>query len=274
MAHSKLAGRRLPRRTILAGLAAAAPAAVLAEPVAPETATVAVRGQRLKLVDCTHRLTKAFDFTPGTQRIGFETVRGSGEGAGMRLNRVQLVEHTGTHIDAPSHFDAAGASLGEIPLADLAVPLAIIDVRAKRAADRNAMVEVADIRAWERRHGRLPEHCCVAMWSGWSPLEEIARIPKLPPAERFKSPGFSPEVAQFLIERRSVRGIAVDTMTLDTGGSAPHYPAHQVWLRSGRWGVEGLTSLDQVPPAGAVLVVAAAPLAGATGLPVRAIALF
>jgi kynurenine formamidase len=264
----------LDRRALLAALAVAAPATALARPVSPEPARVRLHGRPITMVDCTHKLTKAFDFTPGTQRIGFEPLRGSGEDAGMLLNRVQLVEHTGTHIDAPRHFDPAGKSLGEIPLMDLVVPLARIDLRRKLAQSRNATVDLADIRAWEAEHGRLPDNCCVAMWSGWSPLEELARMPSLPPAQRYASPGFSVEAVRFLAAERRVRGIAVDTMSLDTGGSAPHYPAHGEWLRSGRWGVEGLTNLERIPEAGALLIVAAAPLEGATGLPVRAIALY
>jgi kynurenine formamidase len=77
-----------------------------------------------------------------------------------------------------------------------------------------------------------------------------------------------------LAEARSVKGIAVDSMTLDRGSNVPAYPVHQFWLRSGRWGIEGMANLAAVPPVGAVLIVGAAPVKDATGFPVRLVALF
>jgi kynurenine formamidase len=189
------------------------------------------------------------------------------------MNRLCIVEHTGTHLDAPRHFDAAGKSVGDLGIADLVVPLVVIDLRDKCAADRDARVEPEDILRWERRHGRLPSGTCVAMLSGWQPLAEVARYMQLPPADRGKSPGFG-EAAGALLMDRGVRGIAVDTLSLDPGGEMPAYPLHRRWLRSGRWGLEAIANLDRVPAEGATLFVGAPPIADATGTPVRAIALF
>lgn len=225
----------------------------------------------LKIVDLTHRLTREFNFDPAHPRIALQSVDGSGVKVGMKMHQVALIEHTGTHIDAPSHFGEQFASLGDIPLADLVVPLAIVDISAKAALSRNAQVEPSDILAWEKRYGALPKGCCVAMHSGWEPIDQMARNRR---EGAHASTGFSPEAARMLMETRSVKGIAVDAMTIDAGPNVPAYPVHQAWLRSGRWGIEGMTNLKSVPAAGALLVVGAAPVADATGFPVRAIAMF
>lgn len=255
------------------GLAGAAPS-VQAAPVAPGAAAVALHGRALHVVDLTHELTADFNLSPPRTRIAMQPIDGSGAAVGMKLNLLSLVEHTGTHIDAPRHFSDAGRSLGELPVSDLVVPLAILDLRAKVADDRNAGVTVADIRAWERRHGRLPPGCCVAVNAGWDPIAERRRWADLPPTEARKAPGFTPEAAQMLITEREVKGIAVDSLSLDTGLNGPAYPVHQAWLRSGRWGIEALTNMDAVPPAGAILVVGAPPIKEATGMPIRALAIF
>jgi len=265
----------IDRRDLLAlGLTAPALAgavAAKAAPVTPDEATLRLHGRALHVLDLTHKLTRSFAFTPG--RLTMEPTKGSGTAAGMALNRVSIVEHTGTHLDAPRHFAPDGASVGDLPITQLIVPLVVIDIRRQAAQDRDARVRLPDLLAWERRHGRIPKSSCVAMLSGWDPLAEAARYGSLSPAERRQSPGFDGQAIDMLIQRQA-GGIAVDTLSLDAGGSMPAYPVHQTWLRSGRWGLEALTNLDRAPQAGALLFAGVAPLDQATGFPARVIALY
>jgi len=244
-----------------------------ANPIVQEPGSFVLGGKHIRFVDLTHELTSDFNFSPRSARIVLDPIIGSGFAAGMNLNRLLLIEHTGTHIDAPRHFAKDGASLGEMPLSDLIVPLAVIDLRARAAADPDAALTPGDILRWEQRHGRLPVGCCVAINSGWDPIARWKDIAGNSKSNR-GSPGFSLEAAQMLATTREVKGIAVDAMTIDRGSAAPAYPVHRFWLNSGRWGLEGLANLGAVPPVGAVLIVGAAPVKDATGMPVRAVALF
>jgi kynurenine formamidase len=245
--------------------------AAQAGPVDSANGSVRFGSHSLHFADLTHKLTREFNFSATAPRISMESVDGSGVAVGMKMHRLSLIEHTGTHIDAPSHFGEAYKSLGDIGVSDLITPLAVIDISEKAASNRNAQLEPDDVLTWERKHGPLPQGCCVAMHSGWDPLAQNARNKA---DGKFASPGFSVEAAHMLVESRHVKGIAVDAMTIDAGPNVPSYPVHQFWLRSGRWGIEGITNLKSVPPAGALLIVGAAPIAEATGIPVRAIALF
>ena len=242
-----------------------------AESITPDTTTLSLHGRPLHVLDLTHKLTRAFAFTPG--RLSMEAVEGSGVKAGMAMNRVCIVEHTGTHLDAPRHFAPEGASVGDLSVDQLMAPLVVVDIRAKAKADRDARIDRNDLLAWERRHGRIPAGSCVAMLSGWNPLAELARYNELSAAERRKSPGFDPAAIAFLMQR-DVKGIGVDTLSIDAGENTPAYPVHQSWLRSGRWGLEALTNLDRAPAAGGLLFVGVAPLDQATGMPARVIALY
>ena len=239
--------------------------------VTPDTASLPLHGRQLHILDLTHKLTRAFAFTPG--RLSMEAVQGSGSKVGMALNRVSIVEHTGTHLDAPRHFSPDGASVGDLPISQLIVPLVVIDIRQKAGKDRDARVMPDDLAAWERRHGRIPAGACVAMLSGWDPLAMMARYGSLSPAERRKSPGFD-AAAMDMLMKRDVKGIGVDTMSLDAGESMPDFPVHLSWLRSGRWGLEALTNLDRAPASGGLLFAGVAPLDQATGMPARVIALY
>jgi kynurenine formamidase len=88
----------------------------------------------------------------------------------------------------------------------------------------------------------------------------------------FHFPGFAPEAAEWLLKERKVLGLAVDTLSLDHGPSKD-FRTHQLWLPSGRWGLENVANLDKVPASGATLVVGVAKVKDATGGPARLIAL-
>jgi kynurenine formamidase len=84
-------------------------------------------------------------------------------------------------------------------------------------------------------------------------------------------PGFHPDTVDLLMSR-NVAGIAVDTLSLDHGQSKD-FKVHVTFLPSGRWGIEAVANLGQVPEKGATVVVAVAKIEGATGGPTRVIAL-
>lgn len=262
------------RRTALTATAFAAAIAVTpaeATVVADGSATLTLGRRQIRVVDLTHALTSAFNWMPTRPRIAMDPIIGSGLAVGMNLNRLMLVEHTGTHIDVPRHFANDGKSLGEVPISDLVVPLAILNIADEAKSNPDMGVEPSHIIAWERKHGALPKGCCVAIDSGYDPL---ARMSGTVTGIKAGSPGFSPQACDFLIKERDVKGIAVDAMSIDQGHNGPAYPVHQHWLRSGRWGIEGLTNMGQVPPRGALLFVGAPPIMDTTGMPIRAIAMF
>ena len=133
---------------------------------------------------------------------------------------------------------------------------------------------VADIELWERRHGRIPEHAAVMMASGWDRrINDAKTFVNADASGAMHFPGFSAEAALFLARSRQVSGIGVDTLSLDPGLDVT-YAAHKAWLATGKWGVELVANLGQVPPVGATVFVGAAKVTGATGGPVRLIAVW
>ncbi len=53
---------------------------------------------------------------------------------GFNLNWWRIIEHGGTHLDAPIHFSEVGRTADKIAAGDLVVPLAVIDVRRRRGS--------------------------------------------------------------------------------------------------------------------------------------------
>ena len=271
--------KRLSRRDFFKATAALVAGAIL-----PASAMEAVehRSDALELtelmarpfrraVDLTHVITEDFPTYFGTPNLEIETVN-TFEQHGFNMYRWHLVEHTGTHMDAPFHFSPAGMSADVIPLSMLIVPLVVIDIRRKAEENPDAQLTVEDVRRWERRHGRIPRDACVAMNSGWSAKVNTPEFRNVDANGVLHFPGFHVEAAQFLLEERQVNGIAVDTLSLDYGPS-PDFAVHYLWLPSNRWGMEAVANLDSLPPRGTTLIVGGPKVIGATGGPSRLIAL-
>ena len=192
---------------------------------------------------------------------------------GFNLYWWRIIEHAGTHMDAPIHFSEAGATVDKIAAESLVVPLAVVNVAAKAAQNADYLLSRDDLRAWEKRHGRLPAGCCVAMNSGWAQhVTNAAKFTGKEAGGTFHFPGVAPDAAEWLMKERKVAGLAVDTLSLDHGPSKD-FKVHYQWLPSGRWGLENVANLDKVPPAGATLVVGVPKVKDATGGPTRLFAL-
>lgn len=226
------------------------------------------------IVDLTHDLSEAAPYIP-VPGITFPfklTPIATVEKNGVAAFRWDIHEHIGTQIDAPSHFFVDGKTLDAIDVGSLIVPLAVVDLRERARRDADASVTVADILAWENKHGRLPAGAAVFMSSGWDTrIADAKSFLNADAQNTLHFPGFSAEVAEFLVRERDVAGIGVDTLSLDPGVDKA-YRAHKAWLAAGKWGVELVANLGRVPLSGATVFVGAVKVKGATGGPVRLIA--
>jgi kynurenine formamidase len=222
-----------------------------------------------RVVDLTHTLTENFPTFSGEPQLRLE-VLGSIESAGYNFNAWHIEEHTGTHMDAPFHFSMMD-SADAIPVANLVGPLAVIDIRARAAENPDAELTPDDILAWEGANGELPSGAIVAMNSGWSQKVGSAEFRNADSDGVMHFPGFNPESAAMLLERE-VKGIMVDTLSLDYGMSAD-FAVHFSWLPANRWGIECVANLGDLPASGATVIVGSPKVAGATGGPSRIIAL-
>ena len=254
--------RALSRRGFFSGGAAAAFAAT------PARAQLGFT----KVVDLTHTLSPAFPTFFGVPGIEIErryTLRKDG----ANVNWWRVLEHAGTHIDAPFHYAENGAAVEAIPAEQLVVPLAVVDVSGRATRNVDYALSRGDLTEWEAQHGRLPDGCCVAMHSGWARYaNDAAKYTGKDTGGVFHFPGIRPDAAEWLLKERHVAGLAVDTLSLDPGTSKD-FRTHTIWLPSGRWAIENLANLEQVPPTGATLVVGVAKVKGATGAPARVFAL-
>jgi kynurenine formamidase len=184
----------------------------------------------------------------------------------------EFAEHSGTHMDAPGHFTPGGRLTPDLDPEELFAPLAVIDISRRAAANPDAEVEVRDLRAYERHHGRIPRHAAVCMYSGWEArVGDPDAYRNQGPDGLFHFPGFSLDAVEWLLERRRIRAIGVDTLSLDFGASTT-FAVHTRLLGADRYGIENLANLGRVPPRGAEATVGVIPWEEGSGGPCRVLA--
>lgn len=231
-----------------------------------------------KIVDLTYAFGPQTVYWPTGKGFQLDTVAHGKTAAGFfyAANNFCSAEHGGTHMDAPIHFAEGKAAADQVPVGAGIGPIARIDVSAQAAADADYRLTVADLQAWEQRHGRLPDGAIVIMYSGWGA--------RWPDRKRYLGtdvagdtanlhfPGFSRAAAEFLIRERRIDAIGVDTPSIDHGPSQD-FIVHQIINGANKPGFENLANLDRVPAAGATLIALPMKIEGGSGGPLRAIAL-
>lgn len=227
------------------------------------------------VLDLTHALSPTFPIWPSPINFPIRVTNSAMVAKdGYYANKWELVEHHGTHLDAPAHFAPKGVTAERLEASSLIVPAAVIDLREKARKNADAVVAIDDLRAWEKAHGRLPKNCGVFLNSGWDAKAGDARA--FLGQDRSKTlhfPGFSKEAGEWLLNEREVTGLAVDTLSLDFGASAD-FAVHKLWLGAGKWGLECVANLSKLPPAGATVFVGAPKIIGASGGPTRVLAVW
>jgi kynurenine formamidase len=258
---------RLDRRTaLLAGAGAAVAAALPARALATPT-----RGGT-KAQDLTHVFAESLplfaDIFPRPNREEFVNIPANG----FYGQTWSFWEHTGTHLDVPAHFIVGGRKTPQLTLDELMSPIAVVDISARAASNPDAVVTVDDLRAYERRHGKIKRGTLVAMNSGWDARagsEAAYRNADAAGVSHF--PGFSGAAVEWLVAERDISGIGVDTLSLDPG-NASVFAAHVTLLGANRFGVENLANLAKIPPKGATAFVGVIPWEEGSGGPARVIA--
>jgi kynurenine formamidase len=261
-------GATVSRRGLLAGGGAAALAALVpGEARAHKPRKGRNRG---RVVDLTHEFTAGFPVysPPAPVRRTIVTIPNDG----FYAQEWTFGEHSGTHMDAPGHFVAGGRFVPQLRPAELILPIVVIDITSKARRDPDAEVTAADLRAFERRHGRIPRDSLVAMNSGWAPKLGTPAFTGLDSAGTYHFPGFGADTVEYLKDRR-VAAIGVDTLSLDNGPSQS-FAVHVNWLGADNYGLENLANLDKIPPHGATATVGVIPWEEGSGGPARVLATY
>jgi kynurenine formamidase len=213
--------------------------------------------QATKAIDLTHVMHENMPFWPGG--LPFKKTRLVDYDQGYQFHKFEMGENTGTHVDAPSHFIRGKRSIDKIPLADLIVPVVVIDVQDKAAAQPDYRLSADAVRAWEARHGAIPAGSLVILNTGWHKRFGDAQLYINMDADKvMQFPGYGKDSAELLVQR-DVAGIGIDTLSLDHGPSKD-FATHLVMLGANKYMIENMANLDALPPTGATAVIGVLPV--------------
>jgi kynurenine formamidase len=261
-------GATVSRRGLLAGGGAAALAALMrGEALAHKPKKLRPRG---RVVDLTHEFTAGFPVYTGDAPVRRTLKNYTPDG--FYSQEWTFGEHSGTHMDAPGHFIEGGRFVPQLKAAELVLPIVVIDITSKARRNPDAEVTPDDLRAFERRHGRIPRNALVAMDSGWTSKLGTPAFTGRDAGGVYHFPGFNPDCVDFLRGRRAM-AIGVDTLSLDNGPSTS-FATHTNWLKADKYGLENLAHLDKIPPHGATAIVGVIPWEQGSGGPVRVLATY
>ncbi len=233
-----------------------------------------------RLVDLSHSFNRRTIYWPTATKFRLtEVADGQTEGGWhYSANDFQAAEHGGTHLDSPIHFSAGGDTTEEVPLRKVVGAAVNVDVRARANADRDHLISVGDIEAFEAANGRIAANTIVLLRTGWSSRWPDARR-YLGTAQRGEAavpnlhfPGLHVDAARFLVEQRRIRAVGIDTASIDRGQSTM-FEAHRVLAAAQVPVFENVANLDRLPAEGFHVIALPMKIEGGSGGPLRAMAI-
>lgn len=221
-------------------------------------------------VDLAYPLNGTNQFWPGDDYSGFELKTiATLEKDGVLSKAISLPEHLGTHIDAPNHFEPNQPDVSQLTPEQLFGPGVLIDITVAAEMDADTMLTVDTIKKWEQKNGCIPDGAIVLLKTGWGRFwKNTVRYQNRDARGQLHFPSFSPDAAAFLIEKREIRGIGVDNLSIDRGISKD-FAVHHIINKAGKFGLENVAHLDQLPPRGFQIIVAPMKIEAGTGGPTR-----
>jgi len=232
-------------------------------------------------VDLTHAFSPGIPHWPGFPNEQRETLyfydEGVGtSGAGIYVHRYSHVGQWGTHADPPAHFIRGLRTLDQIDCTEMILPLVVLDIHARAAREPDTLVSMDDVAAWERRHGRIPAGCFVALRTDWSkrwPDDTSMQNKDSSGVAHF--PGWSKEVLRCLFEERTITACGHETTDTNCGLDCTRgdYSLETYVLSTNHYQIELLANLDKVPEAGALIVAAFPKPKNGSGFPARVFAI-
>ena len=189
---------------------------------------------------------------PGDTPYSQEWVASIGPGCPVNVSAIHLSPHVGAHADAPLHYDAQGATIGDVSLDAFLGPCRVI-----HAIGCGPLIEWAHIaHALSPARPALPARVLVRTYA------------QAPTAWDAALAAYAPDVVARLADA-GVLLIGIDTASIDPADSKT-LDSHQVIRQRGLRVLENLV-LDDVPEGDYELIALPLKLTTADASPVRAV---
>jgi arylformamidase len=204
-----------------------------------------------RLHDISLPITPAILVYPGNPGVAFTSHQAIARGDSANVSAISFGSHTGTHVDAPRHFDDAAGGVDAIAIERLVGPATVMEFDDSVRSIGRAELDRAGLRAARRvllktRNSRLLHEREFA-----SDYTFVA-----------------PDGAEFLVES-GVELVGIDYLSIEQFKSG-HHRTHLTLLRRGIVILEGL-DLSAIAPGDYELLCLPLRLAGLDGAPARVV---
>src|SRR5260370_19570690 len=147
---------------------------------------------KTRVIDLSYALSDKLVPWPGDAKAFEAKVNATVEKNGYFTRSFFMLEHYGTHIDAPAHFPPGITTVDKIPVEKFFGPAVIIDVRNEAERNPDYQLTVKRIEAWEEQHGTMPAGAIVGLRTGWaSRWPDVSRYRNHGANGTMHFPGFS-----------------------------------------------------------------------------------
>ena len=166
-------------------------------------------------------------------------------------------DQLGTQLDPPAHWAPEYPSIDELPPTYAVRPLVVISIVPQVKTNPGYHLQVADVRTFEKAHGRIPAGAVVFVRSDWS---RTWPDPALATQNPF--PGVSLDALKFLHLERHILMHGHEPLDTDT---TPTLEGESWLMHHGYTQAEGVANLDKVPPTGCLVTIGFPRFKGGTG---------
>ncbi|KIY46194.1 putative cyclase [Fistulina hepatica ATCC 64428] len=213
------------------------------------------------VIDLSHKLGNNVPVYPGDSAMSCVPVCTIADDE-YSVHQITMGSHTGTHIDAPSHFIPSAKSISDISPSHFVRPIIVANL-AGRLLPRQKIT-------WDKHlapySAMMHPSVVLIIRTGWSNYWGTPVY--------FDHPYLDAECAQKIVDA-GIRIVALDTPSPDRTpreGESSDYPAHKTILGAGGIIAENLTNLDQLPERGMTISLMPLNIEDCDGAPVRAFA--
>jgi arylformamidase len=202
----------------------------------------------MKVIDISRRLENGMPVWPGDTPFQYEVSWSKADSGSVNVGSLSMSAHTGTHVDAPFHFDDNGKRIIELDLDLYIGPVRVIDMTEKDSIGAKDLKDI-NLEGFQR---------VLFKTLAWKNSREFPE----------KIPYLEADLGPFLAER-GIRLIGVDVPSVDPIDSKDLH-AHHSLNENGIHILESVL-LEQVEPGDYELIALPLPLVEGDGSPVRAV---
>jgi kynurenine formamidase len=159
---------------------------------------------------------------------------------------LKFTEHTGTHMDSPSHQPSGLWKIDQIPVDKFHGKCIIMDMRPWVKDQDGYEVTLADVKAWEAKTGcdlmRDAARSIIFIWTGWDQYWYDYIDGKNERFVQYGFPGVAEDAAKYMADCR-IEGVGLDTLSIDTYKRVVdegNPKAHKAFFANNIWVLENL----------------------------------